>query len=536
MKPMQIDRRHFTSAVTAGVAIGAFGGAASAADPSPPVARTRTGRVSGFRRNGAEIYLGIPYGASTAGERRFLPPAPPAAWSDVRQATTLGQRAPQAGPTLYESPLYGPFLTGGRAQLLIDMHEQIGEDCLALNVLTPRADKGGRPVLVQFHGGGYTTGSGAVNTLGDRLVTEEDVVLVTVNHRLGALGFLYLGSVSEQYAQGNPSLLDLVAALQWVRDNIENFGGDPSKVTIFGESGGGGKVGLIMAMPQARGLYHRAIMESSAFPAASPADEAIKSTNELMAKLSAKDVAALRAIPHADLVAAAGPGASGPMNDGHTLSGPLWSQGAPAGSADIPLIVGVCAHEESIFSAMRDRAIFQTDWTGVPTHLAGLTGIPAAKLEPCLAAYRSAYPSDGPVSIALRMLSVAGFGLGRYGRDIANRKAAQAAPVYYYRNEFDTRIAPGLGAFHTSDQPLACRMVLDPRSEALSKLMAGAWAAFARTGDPNHAGMPRWEAFHANSPGPMIVFNETSRSVSADPEYGAQAMLRTTLQQSAPPR
>jgi para-nitrobenzyl esterase len=416
------------------------------------------------------------------------------------------------------------------------MHEHLGEDCLVLNVLTPQTGKGSRPVLVQFHGGGYATGSGALNTLGEGLVTEQDVVLVTVNHRLNVMGFLYLGDLSPRYAQGNPSLLDLVASLQWVRDNIENFGGDPSRVTIFGESGGGGKVGLMLAMPQAKGLFHRAIMESSAFPAAVSRDEATKSARDLLAKLSISpdNLSALNAVPFASLLANASQGI-GPVEDGQTLKGPLWKNGAPASGADVPLIVGVCADEESIFSAMRDPAIFQTDWAGVSVHLNKLTGVSAAALDPCIAAYRAVYPNEDAPSIALRMLTLAGNGLGRFGRDIADAKALQPAPVYYYRNEFDTRIAPGIRAFHTSEQPLACRMVADPRAEGLSKVLSAAWAGFARTGNPNHAGVPQWPRYRSGSPGPMIIFNDTSRAVTADPEYQAQLMLRAALQQ-APPR
>lgn len=223
---------------------------------------TQYGRVKGLRRRSAEVFLGVPYGAPTGGDRRFLAPAPPAAWRGVRDATRLAQRCPQAGGPVYFHPVIGDYMVGGRRDELIGMQEPVGEDCLALNILTPRADRRGRPVMIYFHGGGFVAGSGAALTMSERFVTEQDIVLVTVNHRLGALGFAYLGELSSRYVAGNPGMLDLVAALQWVSDNIHAFGGDPGKVTIFGESGGGAKVALLMAMPQAAGLFHGAIIES----------------------------------------------------------------------------------------------------------------------------------------------------------------------------------------------------------------------------------------------------------------------------------
>lgn len=533
MKKFVADRRKISLGLASGVTLLAAGIAPTQAQDAPQ-AQTRFGKVRGFKRNGAAVFLGIPYGAPTDGERRFMPPAPPAAWTDVRDATRLGQRAPQPPDTLYGSPLYGPWLTGGRAQELIAMNEPMGEDCLVLNVLTPQTDNRGRPVMVYLHGGGYTSNSGAINSLGDRFAVEQDTVLVTVNHRLGALGFLYLGGISPRYAEGNPSLLDLVAALQWVRDNIANFGGDPAKVTIFGDSGGGGKVGMLLAMPQAKGLFRAAIMESSANVATDTADAATQAARGFLEKLSvpASDLSALHKLPASSFV---GVGAQnnplwpGPVMDGRTLPSPMWTKGAPASAANIPLIIGSCADEEAIFSGMRNRDLFTIDWPQIPVRLAQITQKPQAAIEPCVTAYRAAYPKEGPVDICLRMLSLTGFGLGRNGRDIADIKAAQPAPVYYYRNEFDTRIPPGIRAFHTSELPLAMRLVADPRAEGLSKLVSGAWAAFARTGgDPNHAGMPRWERYSANG-APVMVFNETTRLLRSDPEAPAQNMFRAVL-------
>jgi para-nitrobenzyl esterase len=433
---------------------------------------------------------------------------------------------------LYRSPLYGPWLTGGRAALLIAQQEPMGEDCLVVNVLTPKADKRGRPVMVYLHGGGFTGNSGAINTLGEKLVIEEDVVLVTVNHRLGTLGYLYLGELSDRYAEGNPGLLDLVAALQWVRQNIENFGGDPKKVTIFGDSGGGAKVGLMMAMPQAKGLFRAAIMESSSSPTGIPASDATQTARRLLSQLdiAPADLAKLQNLPFSAFLPK-GNGqspltVSKPVVDGRTLAGPGWATGAPATAADIPLIIGVCADEETIFSGMQYPDTFQVDWSNAAPRLATLTGKAAADLEPALAAYRQAYPQENAPDIFFRMLSLAGNGLGRTSRIVAEAKAAQAPPVYYYRNEFDTGIPPGVRAFHTSELPLACRMVVDPRAEGLSRQIAGAWAAFARSGDdPNHSGLPQWPRYLPGGGASIMLLNRTS-AAGPDPGQKAEDLLR----------
>ena len=213
--------------------------------PVEPPVETDVGTVRGCWQNGVQAFRGIPYGEATAAEGRLLPPVPARSWAGIRDTTSFGHYCPQAvaGPQWCD-PRFGAYMTGGRAQELIDAQIVAGEDCLVVNVLTPRAAESGRgrPVLVYVHGGGFYGMCGSIPTLADRFVREQDVVLVTVNHRLNALGFLYLGEISEQYAAGNVGLLDLELALRWVRTNIALFGGDPDNVTVFGESGGGSKI------------------------------------------------------------------------------------------------------------------------------------------------------------------------------------------------------------------------------------------------------------------------------------------------------
>lgn len=509
--------------VTAGLGLFAIGGDASA-QPSR-VVRTRDGRVQGLRRRGVEIYLGLPYGASPGGARRFLPPAPCAAWRGVREATRLPCRSPQAGAPAYFHPVIGDYMVGGRRDELIGMQEPIGEDCLALNVLTPRADRRGRPVMVYLHGGGYVSGSGAALTLSEGFVAEQDIVLVTVNHRLGALGFAYLGGISSRFAVGNPGMLDLVAALTWVKDNIQAFGGDPNKVTIFGESGGGAKVALLMAMPQAAGLFRGAIIESGVEPRPLDASTATDRVRAFLLQrgFDPSNVGALQTLPVDELLSL-GNGVvddqgnlstrlqaeAGPVADSHTLAATPWRE-APAGAAHIPLLMGHCAAEASLF--LGEQAL---EWTELPARLSQGLRLEASLLAPIIEAFRASYPSESARDLYVRMMSVGMFGSGMFA--MADKKARQPAPVFYYRFEYDTALPPALGAFHTAELPLAMRMVLQPEAEALSRRIASAWANFARTGDPNGDGVPSWPRYDALGRRKMIFDREIVDADRSDRE------------------
>src|SRR3989442_6448312 len=227
---------------------------ARGAGMSEPV-QTTAGRVRGLVRYGVNQFYGVPYAGSTAGANRFMPPVKPASWTGVRDCFQVGERAPQDE----EGPISEVFS--------LDRREPMGEDCLKINVYTPGLGNGRRPVMVWLHGGGFSGGSG--NWLlydGTNLARKEDVVVVGVNHRLNLFGFLYLADLGgEKWANSsNVGMQDIVAALGWIKENISAFGGDPGNVTIFGQSGGGGKVSTLMAMPAAKGLFHRAVVQSGA--------------------------------------------------------------------------------------------------------------------------------------------------------------------------------------------------------------------------------------------------------------------------------
>ena len=411
-------------------------------------------------------------------------------------------------------------MTGGRHQELIAMDEPEGENCLVLNVLTPGTARPAKPVMVYFHGGGFTSGSGAVMSLSDRFVVEQDIVLVTVNHRLGALGFLYPGEIDPRYAHGNVGILDLVASLRWVKENISGFGGDPDKVTIFGESGGAAKVALLAAMPQARGLFRSAIMQSGIPPKPGPVSDAAAVTRKAIEKLGGRpdSMDALLSQPHQKIVEA-GAGA-GPVADGLTLTAEPWRT-APASAAEIPMIIGYCADEATLFAGLPDRTTFALDWAGLHTKLAVRLPLGAPDLDAVIDAYRAARPERSASDIFFRIVSDATFVRGMI--QMADLKAAQTSPVFLYRMDYDTALDPGLRAFHTAELPLVGRLVLQSRADRLSRHLSGAWAAFARSGKPQVAGYPRWLPREAGG-ADLMMFNELSR-FGPDPEGAAQRKL-----------
>ena len=250
---------------------------------SSPVTETACGRVRGGSVRGVQIFRGIPYGGPAEGAGRFMPPSKPAKWAGIRDATVTGPRCVQGTGNIFLDPTIGEYFGGGRPDR-VELSRQVdSENCLVLNVLTPGL-RGKRPVMVYIHGGGLTSGSSLLTLYGDGLPREQDVVLVGVNHRLNVFGYTYLGGLSQKYATGNVGQLDLVAALEWVRDNIAQFGGDPAKVMIFGESGGGAKVSALMAMPAAKGLFHRASVQSGSQLRVGTPEAATEAARKLLAK------------------------------------------------------------------------------------------------------------------------------------------------------------------------------------------------------------------------------------------------------------
>lgn len=463
------------------------------------IVKTQQGKLEGQRDKSSYSFLGIHYGADTGGKNRFLPPKPPESWSGVRKADQMGNRCPQ--PEIH--------MPGEMGTVLSFSDLPISEDCLVLNVWTPKLhDHGKRPVMVWLHGGGFFLGSGGDKYYeGANLSGKNDVVVVTLNHRLGAFGFLYLGDAAgpEYRSSELVGMLDIVQALHWVKDNIAQFGGDPNNVTVFGQSGGGGKVSALTAMPSAKGLFQKGIIESGAAVRLGTIADATVTRDKVLANLNMKtvDMDKLLSVSTAELNAAsakAGLLAYFPPVDGIILPTNPFDPVASPLSAGIPIMVG----------STKDEAtnVFLTDPTWQTMTDADLLKRVSASVGPELAPkviemYRAAAPSDKPMHLWTSIVTDQMFGHNTFL--LAERKVEQhGAPVYVYRIEWNSPVLGGkLRSPHAVELPFVFDNVdvsaglvgAGPTQDRMAKLMSETFAAFARTGNPNVKGYPHWPAY-----------------------------------------
>lgn len=544
-----IDRRRFVAralstaaGLTAGAGLtslpaGAWASADTRAAHATPGAtvRTRAGKVRGTLESGVHVFRGVPYGASTAGERRFLPPVPPARWTGVRDCFVLGPRAPQLDSSFHGQVIHEVEVTS--------RDEPMGEDCLRLNLWTAALGAGERrPVMVWLHGGGYTSGSGGfVIYDGLELARKHGVVLITVNHRLSSLGYLYLAGIGgERYAQAsNVGNLDIIAALQWVHENVAAFGGDPANVTIFGQSGGGGKVSSLMAMPAAKGLFHRAIVESGAAVRGLSREAATRTAQAYLARLNLKpsQLDELTKLSFQQLMAATAPGGGpplsfGPVVDGRTLPTNPFDPVAPALSAQVPLLIGSVETEVTFFA---HQVLDPIDDAELHSRLKQtLRHASTAQIDSLLTAYRAGRPGASNTDLYLIIAS----DVFRGGvLTEADRKADQGqAKVYQYYFTWRSPVRQGkLRTFHTLEIPFVFDNVDAAQSMTgtgqdrylLATRMSSAWTAFARTGNPACRELPPWPAFDTHTRATMI-FNDTCKVVN-DPHGPEQRLLRQIL-------
>ncbi|MBN1833605.1 MAG: carboxylesterase/lipase family protein [Deltaproteobacteria bacterium] len=465
---------------------------------------TSNGPVRGLNEDGIHVFKGLRYAAPPVGRLRFKPPVPPEPWTEPVDAYEYGNRAMQGS---------GP---GGPA----DGVQKADEDCLFLNIWTPGLDGKKRPVMVWLHGGGFSAGSGGdAFCNGKNLSHKGDVVVVTVNHRLNVFGFLQLSEDwSPDYASsGQAGMLDIVMSLKWVKDNINRFGGDPGNVTIFGESGGGRKVAMLMAMEPAKGFFHKAIIQSgSGLDAPSKAD-AVALGRELLKKLGIVegDVEALISIDAQKIFDAqpsmppSPPSPSGqltvpiggfvPCVDGIVLKHKPFMPDAPAISADVPLMIGSNKDEMAIFHGNDPKFGKYTEEEFIEHVHSVLPG----KADELIPALRSAFPDYSPTDLIVATDSLKGYFIATVFQ--AERKAALGeAPVYVYLMVWETLADNGrLRAHHALDVPLVFDNVESnrsmvgpgPKPQRMADIMSSVWIAFARTGNPNTGGLPQWPTY-----------------------------------------
>jgi para-nitrobenzyl esterase len=542
------NRREVIAGASAALAAASLSGGASAAVPADPVVETTHGRIRGRSTDGVAIFKGIPYGASTAGPGRFRAPRPPAAWTGVRDALAFGHACPQASST---PPPPQPGRPRTRSITGVDPSIQ-SEDCLVLNVWT-KALTGKKPVLFWLHGGGFAIGSASIPLYdGYNLVSKRDVVLVSINHRLNVFGYTHLDQVSngDYVDSGNAGILDCVLALQWVRDNIARFGGDPGNVTIFGESGGGAKVATLMGMVPAKGLFHKAIIQSGPQIRVSTPEAAHQRALKLLSSLNIdpKDCRKLEDVPVDALLKAGagglmGGGGGSPVAGTPALPNHPFDPIASPLSANVPLMIGTTRTETSAFMGY-DPAMPMLDDAGLLQRLQ--RAVPPGEAPKVVDLYRRLYPKAKNDEILYMVTTDRSSFLN--STILADRKVAQGgAPVYFFQFYRESPVDGGrYHSPHGSELPFvfdtltADKAWVDqprtlPATQRLADEMTTAWANFARFGNPNGGIVPRWPKYEPATRATMVFDEAPAGSRVVNDERGEQRKLMLGYGMSASP-
>lgn len=479
-----------------------------------PVVTTQNGPVQGVTEGGVSRYLGLRYAQPVSGANRFLPPQPPAPWTEVFVADRHADTAPQGPEPVDATPVTPAFAPPD--------YVEAGDDCLALNVWAPEGAMG-LPVMVWLHGGGWQSGSGSCAIYdGTRLASRGDVVNVTINHRLGAHGLTDFSRIlgGDFADSSNLSVKDMVAALEWVQANIAAFGGDPETVTIFGESGGGWKVNTLIGVPSAKGLFHRAIVQSgplTRFHTPEAADkvarlmlDALDLTEETapaaLANLSMQQVLdAERKVMSEFPMFFAAPGfptGFWPVIDGEFITRHVHDPDTTPANADVPLLLGQTGTEFTLFM-LQDQAAYDLTDEGLEDRVTQMFGSEDGAW--LLQTYRADFPDYVPSALYFRLYS--DYAMGALSNTILDVRAATGnAPVYAYRFDWMTPIMDGkLFSPHTIEIPFAFDnatteagviMTGDGNAVAtLAKTVSEAWVSFAKTGRPAAPDLPEWPQY-----------------------------------------
>jgi para-nitrobenzyl esterase len=513
-----------------------------------PVIATTGGAITGIWVDGVAIFKGIPYGAPTSGVNRFRPPIRPTPWPGIRACTQFGEPAVQgvrSGLAGIHSDKFLKLMNRMFGSDRVRESEHPGEDCLSINLftcgLTPGSGPALRPVMVWLHGGGFEVGSGSSAMYdGSNLCKRGDVVVVTLNHRLSAFGYLYLGHLDPEFADsGNVGMLDIVLALRWLRENIKAFGGDPNNVTIFGEGGGGGKVETLMAMPPARGLFHKAIVQSASAVTMVARDVAANVADQTLAALAIKpaDVRLLQTLNSKLILEAAskaqqhssdGPWGFLPVVDGRSLPHDPVSPTSPTESRDVPLLIGTEKTEATLYLVADALFGGLSEQEARERSVATISHRGGALYDK----YRALMPEATPDCLLAAIMTDSAFRAGAI--TMAERKAAQVgAHCYMYRLDWATSALDGrLHSPHGLDKPFIFDNIAEASDlvgtgkipQLMADVMSQAWITFARTGAPGSA-EHNWPPYE-NSRRSTMIFNIDSKIVN-DPDSKTRQLWST---------
>jgi para-nitrobenzyl esterase len=499
------------------------------------VVNTQYGKVRGFILRGIHTFLGIPYGADTSGSNRFMPPQKPNPWSEIRPAVWWGNTAPQIMDNRYANQ-YASFVDHWN-------YDDVSEDCLRVNVWTPALDQKKRPVILWLHGGGYVNGNAIEQDgyHGENLSRFGDVVFCSINHRLGALGYSQLSAAGGHPASGNVGNLDMVASLEWIRDNISNFGGDPGNVTIIGQSGGGSKVTTLMNMPSAKGLFHKAVALSGSSLSGTNKEFAEKVGLKIMEEAGLKpgDIKGLQKLTWREYIDVANKAAAkmgdeakrmniaragfSPVGDGQYLASGDFFTDSSHFSADIPLLINTTFHEQA--PSRTDASLEKITLSGVKEKLKVRF---ADQTDAVVDAYSKTFPEAKPIEIWALINSNRKNAIATANAKVGQKKA----PVYVSWFGWQPPLFDGrMRAFHCDDicfwfyntDLMLTHTGGGKRPRSLSDKMAKSFLNFARTGNPNGGGLPNWKPYTAEK-GETMILNDQSM-LALDPDREARKSL-----------